>query len=740
MEAVRWSLVLGAALAVLGAGCGRSDDAGTIAGDRIPAAVVSQRAQERARAAAEVAAAARLSPPEKQILFGDLHVHSTFSADAFMMSLPILQGEGAHPVADACDFARFCSGVDFWSINDHAEGITPRRWRETKESIRRCNEIAGDPANPDVVAFLGWEWTQVGTTPENHWGHKNVIFRDLEESAVPARPIDSDSYTNAAMRTGLPLAQRVGLPLLDFPNRQRYFDLSTFLAEIRDTERCPAGVDVRELPEDCMEGAATPEILFEKLAQWDLESMVIPHGTTWGTYTPAGSSWDKQLTPAQHDPEQQRLIEVFSGHGNSEEYADFKSVEVRPPGTLRCPAPTAEFEPCCWRAGEIIRSRCEDPASAECERRVGTARIAFLRAGVGGRHVVPGTTLEDWKDCGECRDCFLPAMKYRPRGSAQYILSLSGFDTPGEPQRFEFGFIGSSDSHTSRPGTGYKEFGRLFHTEARGPRDADWYQRVNEPPEPGPEPVAFDPYATDMPAYRVVDFERQASFFLTGGLAVVHAENRSREAVWQALERREVYATSGERILLWFDLLNAPDGPLPMGRRARLAGNPRFRVRAVGSFVQEPGCPEVSTGGLSPERLEFLCRGECYNPGDARHPIDRIEVVRVRPQVVPGEPMGSRVEDPWRVFPCPPDPDGCVIEFEDPEFAGTTRPHTYYVRAIQPPTPIVNGGLSRCRYDEDGACIEARPCHGGYQTDPEDDCLAPGEERAWSSPIFLDAL
>ena len=101
----------------------------------------------------------------KQILFGDLHVHSTFSLDAFMMALPSGGGEGAHPVNDACDFARHCAGLDFWSINDHALAIPERAWGETIESIRACNAVASAPDDPDTVAFLGWEWTQIGATP-----------------------------------------------------------------------------------------------------------------------------------------------------------------------------------------------------------------------------------------------------------------------------------------------------------------------------------------------------------------------------------------------------------------------------------------------------------------------------------------------------------------------------------------------------------------------------------------------
>ena len=41
----------------------------------------------------------------------------------------------------------------------------------------------------DVISFIGFEWTQVGAFPSDHYGHKNVIFKDLEDEKVAKRPI-----------------------------------------------------------------------------------------------------------------------------------------------------------------------------------------------------------------------------------------------------------------------------------------------------------------------------------------------------------------------------------------------------------------------------------------------------------------------------------------------------------------------------------------------------------------------
>ncbi len=727
------------ALAALNLTChDRTQGPGEITGTRLPAPVVEARAVRQRQAVAHLASD---GPPPKQILFGDLHVHTTFSMDAFFSGMPFMQGEGSHPPADACDFARYCSDLDFFSLNDHAEGITHRMWEETKQSIRQCNALAGDPANPDLVAYVGWEWTQMGATPAEHYGHKNVIFKDLEDDRLPARPINAQNvYTSSSMMVRAPLWRRAQLLWSAWKDHDALLDLNAMQAEIAGAPVCPAGVPVRELPPDCLESAPTPDVLFEKLAQWGFDSIVSPHGTTWGLYTPPGATIDKQLTPAMHDPQRQILFEIYSGHGNSEEYRPWHEIDYDAAGAPVCPAPTPDYVPCCWQAGEIIRARCAGASAAECERRVAAARRNFLDAGVSGVLTVPGATANDWKDCGQCRDCFLPAFSLRPGNSAQRGLAISHFAACQDPLRFRFGFIASSDNHTARPGTGYKEYARQLMTEVAGPENEAWMERLRPRVARGAESIpiaqvqARQQGVINMPQW---DFERQASYFMTGGLVAVHAAGRDRDAIWQALKRREVYATSGPRILLWFDLLAAAGGAHPMGSEATVSAAPRFRVRAAGAFKQRPGCPEHSHKGLSPERLERLCRGECYHPSDERYQVKRIEVVRIRAQRDPQEAVAGLIDDPWRRFECPPDPAGCVVEFDDPELVTADREVAYYVRAVQEATPAVNAGGIRCTYDATGQCTAVNPCYGDFRTPSEDDCLAPSEERAWSSPIWV---
>ena len=164
---------------------------------------------------------------------------------------------------------------------------------------------------------------------------------------------------------------------------------------------------------------------------------------------------------------------------------------------------------------------------------------------------------------------------------------------------------------------------------------------------------------------------------------------------------------------------------------------PRFSVRATGSYKQLPGCPAHTVERLTPERLQRLCLNECYHPSDVRVPIQRIEVVRIRPQQRGDEPLDERIEDPWRSFDCQDFGDGCQVSFEDPDYTGEQE-ILYYARALQAPTEAVNGDPMRCERDENGRCLSARYCPAsGPDFDPDDDCLSPVRERAWSSPIWL---
>lgn len=157
----------------------------------------------------------------------------------------------------------------------------------------------------------------------------------------------------------------------------------------------------------------------------------------------------------------------------------------------------------------------------------------------------------------------------------------------------------------------------------------------------------------------------------------------------------------------------------------------------MGDWQQQPGCPD-RIGGLSSERLQYLCAGECYNPTDVRKRIERIEVVRIRPQQYAGESVDPLIEDPWKVLPCEDQGQGCRVRFNDPDYAQGHRDSLYYVRAIQEPTPTINGENLRCERDETGQCIAVKPCRSRTKEDIEDECLVPASERAWSSPIFVD--
>ncbi|MFK8048146.1 MAG: DUF3604 domain-containing protein [Halioglobus sp.] len=645
---------------------------------------------------------------ESQVLFGDLHTHTNYSMDAYLFNTSLVKGGGVVTPADACDFARYCSALDFWSINDHAEGLTPRVWNDTLASIRACNQRAGDPSHPDMVSFVGWEWSHTSKADvSKHYGHKNVIFRSWEEGETPTRPIGSQERN---IWSRIPSAA-LGLISLS-ESVSNTADLAWYMQESRDTPLCSPDVPADQLPNDCREVALTPQSLYRKLDEWGFDALVIPHGLSWGTTNPLTANFKSQLD--QHDQRYQKLLEVYSGHGSSEVFEDFERVGKTTAGKLFCPPSTENFTPCCQQAAIITRDRCEDPESAACRSQVESITAEFLASGAPkGRSLLKEATLEEWEGCGQLQNNFQPSSMYVPRMSAQHNMAL-GFDAQGDPGRVKMGLIGSSDGHQARPGSSYKESNRLLYTDHK---------------DTGKSGPGADFYKAD---------KESGGFYYTGGLVAVHATGRDRDAIWDALDKRNVYATSGDRMLVWFDLLNGPSGEVPMGSEVIMTETPKFRVRALGAFQQREGCPEYANEALGSERIQSLCGGECYNPGNERKALRRIEIVRIQPQIKPDEKIAPLIQENWKVLECPTADDGCVFEFEDPDYVSGARPTLYYARVIQEAENLIVGDPFGCEFDSEGNCIKRNYCIGANAT-PDKNCLAEAEPRAWSSPIFLES-
>ena len=164
-----------------------------------------------------------------------------------------------------------------------------------------------------------------------------------------------------------------------------------------------------------------------------------------------------------------------------------------------------------------------------------------------------------------------------------------------------------------------------------------------------------------------------------------------------------------------------------MGSQITMSQNPSFIIKAAGSFKQKEGCPKESIDSLSSKRLDYLCAGECYNPSNERNIIQQIEIIKITPQSYIGEAVSPLIQDPWKIIPCNGTGE-CVVEFEDQNYS---RDSVYYVRAIQEPTPAINGAPL---FKRDNFKL----CKGSFRTDLQDDCLSMTNERAWSSPIYVD--
>lgn len=267
---------------------------------------------------------------------------------------------------------------------------------------------------------------------------------------------------------------------------------------------------------------------------------------------------------------------------------------------------------------------------------------------------------------------------------------------------FRFGLIGSSDSHSAPSAVEEDNF---------------WGKKAGDEPGPG----------RSQAIWGVPEAGMSNTLQLASGYAAVWARDNTREAIFDAMQRREVYATTGPRILAQFfggwrfeqgdlaqhgDGLHALPGGVPMGAvlpgPPEGAGAPRFLLRAL----KDPD-------GANLDRLQVV-KGWLDADG---HPREKVYDVAWSGTRRPGPdgrlpPVGNTVNEKTATYDNGIGSAELSALWQDPHF-DPALPAVYYMRVLEIPTPRWT------LYDKVRFAADLPP---GTQT--------VHQERAYTSPIW----
>ena len=264
-----------------------------------------------------------------------------------------------------------------------------------------------------------------------------------------------------------------------------------------------------------------------------------------------------------------------------------------------------------------------------------------------------------------------------------------------------FGMIGSTDTHNSNPGDAeewdFRGASGLFSGTAK--RRLDGFRAGN----------------------------RAALMRNPGGLAAVWATENTRDALFDAMQKKTVYATSGTRISLRFyaglpfddRLLDAPDAVtiadatgVPMGATLDVGADdtPGFFVWALRDPTSAPlSKVQIVKGWLvdgeaKEQVFDVACSdGRQVDPQTHKCQPQKVAGVDLTNCAVPDTPGAGELKSVWR----------------DPNFRADQNAF-YYVRVVQEPS---------CRWSTYDSLRLGRT--------PPEDVPATVTEMAWSSPIWV---
>ncbi len=584
--------------------------------------------------------------------FGELHIHTSLSTDAFM------NGTRKHPVT-AYRFAQgdpvtLTSGaswrldrpLDFVALTDHAESFGDLALCKQPGSpvydTPLCQGMRG--RDPEVMGRVIGGWSVSGSRyAAETCGEDGALCIEAAKSTWQVVRDAAERANDPGRFTAL-----VG------------YEYSPVILEANQTSKIHRNVIFRgdDVPDRAFSAYdGTAEALhawLDEACRPPCRALTIPHNSNasssqlfWEGRNTDGTPWTKEILErrARLEP----LVEIYQGKGSSECHVGIGLADEE-----------CDFEQWVRNCGPGERLGC-----------------------AGENDMVRDTLV---------------------RGLA--VREARGINP------FELGFIGSTDSHLGTPGaTAEDDYqGQLgYPDDAPVKRLAGGYSGT----EGG---VASDGGWGFLGPTR----------FSPGGLAAVWARRNTREEIWDALARREAFATSGSRIAVRF--FGGFDLPTDLAaRRDAIAVGYREGVPMGGRL-------EAAKRGQAPRFLLWAIR----DPASA--PLQKLQIVK---GWLEGDEPRSAVLDvvcangtrpDARSGRCPEpratlDLDTCEIDQEagaaeltttwmDPDF-DPAIPAVYYVRVLENPV---------CRWSTHDARRIGAPLPAHVP--------ATIEERAWTSPIW----
>ena len=287
---------------------------------------------------------------------------------------------------------------------------------------------------------------------------------------------------------------------------------------------------------------------------------------------------------------------------------------------------------------------------------------------------------------------------------------------------FKMGFIGSTDTHNSTPGYVRED----DYQGSSGFSDDELPERLGGLTGEGLGKVLTE-WLLPNP-----DFNK---FYSPGGLAVIWAEENTRNALFDAMKRRETYATSGSRIIVrFFGGWEYPE---------RLCEQTDLIERGYATGVPMGGdLPPLPKSGVAPKFLVSALR-DTGTPDFPGTQLQRIQIIkgwiendetgetRERVHEVAGDPSNGASVDPTTCETHGSGFDSLCAVWADPDF-DPNQSAFYYARVVENPT---------CRWSQWQCNAAGVDCSSMDLEGPLANCCnrsipSTVQERAWTSPIW----